>query len=681
MKTKFIPQKKMPVSGIVLVILSFFFLYPTNLISQINQIPDSIYQQLDTATGRNRVLTLQMLTGLLNESDTAMAFAYFDEATTLAWDLNLNFEYVNSYHALISGLPHLHSISRLKNLIIEYQKLNNKRDEAVALSYIGREYLFLNNYDSSNYYQNQAISFFDEIKYDFGKSLAVERKGQVYLIRNLYTDALKYYYQAFNINETNGFERPAAISLYHIGLTNLKMSNYEQAVDNIVRSLRYWEKTNEIPNIWNCNELIGNIYISLDDLDKALYYHREALRYRKLNIKLSAQRGFPKSKSHELGLAYSFNNIAEVYLKQGLLDSAKYYALLGLKLKSQDGVANTDELANSELNLGNIYFALGNADSARLLANQAAEKYFSLQNWSSYSDALYSLGKIDQALHKNQEAEQHFLDGLHYATDVLSKSKVQEGYKLLSQLYLDNSDYKKAYDYYEKYSVLKDSIFNKAKSDAIEEMQIRYGVEKQEQMIAGQKLIIEQKKREVKFAVIGGTVLLLLLFIILLLVWRNKRNKEKLLIKEAENLRKDLELKNRELVCNVSNIYTKNMVINKVAKTLSKSTGNFKQSNMELVRDIINELKHNLDETGWKEFEYRFARVHESFYETLDKKFPELTPTERKICAMLKLNMSSKEIAAITMVRPESVDTARSRIRKKLGIDKDENLAEFLNRL
>jgi len=316
-----------------------------------------------------------------------------------------------------------------------------------------------------------------------------------------------------------------------------------------------------------------------------------------------------------------------------------------------------------------------------LLTTQAAEKYFSLQNMSSYSDALYSLGKIDQALHKNQEAEQHFLEGLQYSTDVLSKSKVQEGYKLLSQLYLDNSDFKKAYEYFEKYSVLKDSIFNKAKSDAIEEMQIRYEVEKQDQMILGQNLIIEQKKREVRWSIIGGGILLLLLIIILLLIWRNKRNREKLLTKEAENLRKDLELKNRELVCNVSNIYTKNMVINKVAKTLSKSTGNFKQSNMELVRDIINELKHNLDETGWKEFEYRFARVHESFYETLDKKFPELTPTERKICAMLKLNMSSKEIAAITMVRPESVDTARSRIRKKLGIDKDENLAEFLNRL
>lgn len=104
-----------------------------------------------------------------------------------------------------------------------------------------------------------------------------------------------------------------------------------------------------------------------------------------------------------------------------------------------------------------------------------------------------------------------------------------------------------------------------------------------------------------------------------------------MLTKEAENLRQNLELKNRELVCNVSNIYTKNLVINKVAKSLQRSTANFKQSNMELVRDIISELKQNLEETSWREFEYRFARVHELFYDTLDAQFPNLTPAERKI--------------------------------------------------
>ena len=170
-----------------------------------------------------------------------------------------------------------------------------------------------------------------------------------------------------------------------------------------------------------------------------------------------------------------------------------------------------------------------------------------------------------------------------------------------------------------------------------------------------------------------------ILFIFFL--YKTKKQKEKILKHEAENLKKELELKNRELVCNVSNIYVKNQVINKVARKLSTSSGDFKSENIGMIRDIIGELKQNLDETSWKEFEIRFARVHETFYKNLDKAVPDLTNNERKLCAMLKLNMSSKEIAAITMTLPESIDTARSRLRKKFGLLKDENFSEFLNKL
>jgi len=190
-----------------------------------------------------------------------------------------------------------------------------------------------------------------------------------------------------------------------------------------------------------------------------------------------------------------------------------------------------------------------------------------------------------------------------------------------------------------------------------------------------------QKKRQIIFALIGTGVIVFFAVLFIILILKNKRQKEILLKKEADNLRKDLELKNRELVCNVSNIYTKNMVINKVAKTLSKSIRTSDQTDVLLINEIIRELQQNMDETSWKEFEYRFSRVHESFYKTLDVKYPDLTHAERKVCAMLKLDMSSKEIASITMTLPESVDTTRSHIRKKLGLEKDENLSEFLNKL
>ena len=69
----------------------------------------------------------------------------------------------------------------------------------------------------------------------------------------------------------------------------------------------------------------------------------------------------------------------------------------------------------------------------------------------------------------------------------------------------------------------------------------------------------------------------------------------------------------------------------------------------------------------------------EDFYKALNKKFPDLTNNERKLCAFLRLNMSTKEISAITFQSVHSITIARSRLRKKLNIThSDISLTDFL---
>jgi len=77
----------------------------------------------------------------------------------------------------------------------------------------------------------------------------------------------------------------------------------------------------------------------------------------------------------------------------------------------------------------------------------------------------------------------------------------------------------------------------------------------------------------------------------------------------------------------------------------------------------------------------RICLVHNKFYNTLNSKFPDLTPNELKLCAFLRLNMSTKEIAAITYQSYNSLSTARYRLRKKLGLDEHTNLITYLNQL
>jgi DNA-binding CsgD family transcriptional regulator len=82
---------------------------------------------------------------------------------------------------------------------------------------------------------------------------------------------------------------------------------------------------------------------------------------------------------------------------------------------------------------------------------------------------------------------------------------------------------------------------------------------------------------------------------------------------------------------------------------------------------------------SWEEFSYYFEKVHPSFYQNLEKQCPELTTKEKRLCAFLALGLSSKEISAITFKEVRSVESARNRLRKKLGVNQEDNLTDFLH--
>lgn len=101
----------------------------------------------------------------------------------------------------------------------------------------------------------------------------------------------------------------------------------------------------------------------------------------------------------------------------------------------------------------------------------------------------------------------------------------------------------------------------------------------------------------------------------------------------------------------------------------------------DLIREIISNYKYAINDNIWEEFEKRFNDVHSDFYKKLGETHPDLSPNERKLCAFIKLNMSSKEIAAITFQNVKSIDMARYRLRKKLGLAEEDNLMAYMIKL
>jgi DNA-binding CsgD family transcriptional regulator len=118
-----------------------------------------------------------------------------------------------------------------------------------------------------------------------------------------------------------------------------------------------------------------------------------------------------------------------------------------------------------------------------------------------------------------------------------------------------------------------------------------------------------------------------------------------------------------------------------INKLLSLKKSKDDPENDRWIQDILREMQSNLDNTVWSEFEMRFQQVHQDFYQKLLERYPDLTPNEIKICAFLKLNMTTKDISAITFQSVKSIQVARNRLRKRMGIPRDENLVAALQQL
>lgn len=111
----------------------------------------------------------------------------------------------------------------------------------------------------------------------------------------------------------------------------------------------------------------------------------------------------------------------------------------------------------------------------------------------------------------------------------------------------------------------------------------------------------------------------------------------------------------------------------------SKSEDKLKHSDLNSLKvSIIESL--NIDKER-KSFEKYIKKINNNFYQNLENKYPDLTDNEKKLCSLLRLKLSSKEIASILNITPKSVEVSRYRLRKKMNFNKNENLAKELRKL
>lgn len=163
-----------------------------------------------------------------------------------------------------------------------------------------------------------------------------------------------------------------------------------------------------------------------------------------------------------------------------------------------------------------------------------------------------------------------------------------------------------------------------------------------------------------------------------------KKEKERELFEmQQEKLQADISAKNNELTSLTVHITQKNEVLSKIKASLHKAIRESEDTNTKThLSQIENLIEKNLNShKEWEKFSEHFDVVHEDFLKKLQKKYPDLKANSLKLCAYVKMKLSSKQIAVLMNTEPESVIKARYRLRIKFNLTKEVSLEEFLNHI
>lgn len=147
---------------------------------------------------------------------------------------------------------------------------------------------------------------------------------------------------------------------------------------------------------------------------------------------------------------------------------------------------------------------------------------------------------------------------------------------------------------------------------------------------------------------------------------------------EAERLRVALAETNRQLTAATLSLVRKSELLDEVRQQLGGIVETTIEHSASMVRPILEELSIGSSEESWGMFEQQFDSVHNDFTRRLAERFPALTPMELKVSMLTRIDLSAKEVAHLMHVSERNVQNHRYRLRKKLGLSPEENLATFL---
>lgn len=487
-----------------------------------------------------------------------------------------------------------------------------------------------------------------------------------------------------------------ALLLYNEGLYFNGISDYSKALEYLKKSLRLFEEFGD-------KRMMGTAYNSIGINQKNLGQTAAALESYLSYIKVSKVINKPEEE-----LAPTLMNIGKLYAKlEDYKTSNDYYKQVeeickkyglsyGLAITESNRATNLVKTGsylealrlyfnaipyfeenNRQLELGEQYNLIAQTYLAMDSLELSKKNYEKALKISTVNGEKSMIGLAKRGLGDILFKQQQYGAALRCFTESMQKAKessntieLVEDYLRLSNTYEKLDDLKSAYHYQKLYTGLHDTIFGNENRKKISALELRHQSEKSEQEIQLQKkeiALLEAKEKaaqQQRLALIGGLIGAIVLFGFIYYGIRQKMKRNSL---EREKVSSELAFKQKELTTQALHLAKKNEVLEGLklkAAELLRTEGE-SRGYQELIRTINSDQQ---DDKAWENFSRYFEAVHADFEKTVLEKYPDVTKNELRLMALLKMNLSTKEIANILNISPVGVKKARNRLRKKMGL-------------
>ncbi len=540
-----------------------------------------------------------------------------------------------------------------------------------SLRYKADAFQLISVFDSAEVFIDSALSFSASVRL-CENALSLNIKAQIHRKKGEYQEALDILFPSLKIFSLCYKEKEILNSLYLIALCYDRLEMYSEAI----ATLKIMSSLSEA--------LENNTYLFRSYNTAFMIFTKSGKRPEPLMQKLISTAQKANDPALELT---AYNNLASYFTRNNDNESAEYCYLKAYELTQREN--NLQNKAIISLNLCIFYNRIGNWHKAEpyFEESMALQEYFSEDNWIG----LYFF--FESIYYRNKSMLPEAQSSLEKSMAIM---EAYNNYPLLLDIHLKSADfyeergnYEKAFYHMSRYREIK-AILDENEEDS-EVNRLYYSVlldlekEKAKTILLRNENLEKQQKI---YLLLIAIAIILIIVSALIYYFNSARFRARILRVERQHesvlaarlrLSKELSERNKEIAAVVLNQVMQNEqgkdVINRLRKVGEKCTKEVQKELFELAGILGSAQNKKI----WSEFEKYFKQLNPDFFFHLTDRHKNLTSRDLRYCALISLQLSSKEMSLITGMTLQSIHVLRSRLRHKLGLEKDDDLAVYLS--